>query len=244
MKANLMPSLNEEVYAVLRENLLSIDQSYSSEEVVLCPICLRKVNRAQVLAGGIEHIIPQVVANNDPADEKARATRNQRCGITLLCRQSRRCKSDDYLSKNGCNGLKGRLYDRLFKKLFDDQPRSANELTHRHGVAILIMGYLAAFQSFGYEFILRSEMDGIREQFDYPNERRTNYLDEARYSRSASALPQLLTETGQPFLWSSMLQPDASLRVMFRRCSVALPGGHWQLKTGVRHLSNLIPMAT
>jgi hypothetical protein len=235
-----MPSLNEEVYAVLRENLVAVDPGYAEKDVVLCPICLRGIGQAEVLVGGIEHIIPRVVADEDSVDDKARATRNQRCGITLLSRQQRVCKSDGYVSKGGCNGLKGRLYDRLFKGFFDDGPHSREKLAHQHGVGILMMGYLAAFQFFGYEFILRREMDEIREQFDYPIDRKTPYLDQALYCLAPSNSPPLVTESGQPFVWGGIKKPDAPLHLMFRRCQVELPGGHWQLKEGVRHLVNLI----
>lgn len=236
-----MPSLKEEVYKVLRENLVAVDPSYACKNVVLCPICLREVTRAEVLEGGIEHIIPQVVAKEDAGYEKAHATLNQRCGITMLCRQERVCRSDGYVSKDGCNGLKGRLYDKLFKNLFDDRPHRKDELTHRHGVGILTMGYLAAFQFFGYEFILRDEMDEIRKQFDYPDDRKTPYLDQALYCLAPSSSLPLLTETGQPFVWGGVMESNAPLHLMFRRCQVKLPGGHWQFKEGVRHLVNLIP---
>jgi len=142
-----MPSLKEEVYAVLRGNLVAVDPSYADKDVVLCPICRRGIRQAEVHAGGIEHIIPQVAANKDSSDYKARATLSQRCGITLLCRQERVCKSDGYVSKDGCNGLKGRFYDRLFKDFFDDGPRRREELTHQHGVRILMMGYWRHFNS-------------------------------------------------------------------------------------------------
>jgi hypothetical protein len=236
-----MASLKEEVYAVLRENLIAVEPRYAGNDVVLCPICLREVTQTEVLAGGIEHIIPQVVAKEDPVDDKARATLNQRCGITLLCRQERSCKCDGHMSKDGCNGLKGRFYDRLFKGLFDDGPHGQEELTHRHGVGILTMGYLVAFQFFGYEFILRRKLDEIREQFDYPDDRKTGYLDQALYCLAPSSSLRLLTESGQPFLWGGVMKPDAPLHLMFRRCQVVLPGGHWNFRNGVRHLGNLIP---
>lgn len=236
-----MTSLNEQVFEVLYENLVAVDSSYAGKDMVLCPVCLREIPLAEVLAGGIEHIIPQVAAKEDSTIDKKQATLNQRCGITLLCRQSRACKSDGKMSEDGCNGMKGRLYDRLFKNLFDDSPHATEDLTHAHGVGILVMGYLAAFQFFGYEYILRPELGEIREQFDYPHERKTPYLDNAECNFGDNGSIPLLTATGQPFMWGGILNSDAPLQVMFRRCRAQLPGGQWSIKDGVRHLTNLIP---
>jgi len=75
--------LNEEVYAVLRENLVAVKSSYAEKDVVLCPVCLREIGKAEVLKGGIEHIIPQVVANED-----APTTRHKLLGtrdVASLC---------------------------------------------------------------------------------------------------------------------------------------------------------------
>jgi len=69
------------------------------------------------------------------------------------------------------------------------------------------MGYLVAFQYFGYEYILRCEMDEIRNQFDYPDERKTSYLDQALYSLTPSSSPPFVAESGQPFLWGSGMKP-------------------------------------
>lgn len=236
-----MPSLKEEVYDVLYENLVAVRPHFAGKGVVLCPICFREITRADVLTRGIEHIVPQVVAHKDGVDDKAIATFNQRCGITLLCRQERLCNSDGKYIKDGCNGLKGRLYDRLFRDLFEDGPHQPDELTHRHGVGILLMGYLAAFQFFGYEFILRPELDELREQFDFPDDHKTDYLNDASYCLAPHSSLPLGTESGQPFIWGGIMKPDAPLHLMFRRCQVTLPGGHWQFKEGVRHLSNLLP---
>jgi len=104
-----MPGLKEEVFEILRENLLAVKPEYASKDVVLCPLCLREITRVEALVSSVEHIIPQVATKGDTAKDRSLATKNQRCGITLSCRREWSCKSDGYISKDGCNGLKGRL---------------------------------------------------------------------------------------------------------------------------------------
>ena len=234
-------SLREEAYDVLRENLVAVRPEFAAREVVLCPICQREISRDAVIRGGIEHILPQNVVKGDSADLILLGTKNQRCGITILCRDQRVCKSDGKISKDGCNGIKGRLYDRLFRGLFDTNTHTKSELRHSHGVAILIMAYLGAFQTFGYEYILRPELDPIREQFDFPNDRKTDWLDHACYGL-AKEIPQVVsTSHGQPFLFGSISTLTAQLEVFFRRCHVILPGGHLSLRKATRHLEVLLP---
>jgi hypothetical protein len=138
-------SLKTEVFEMLRQNLISVRPEYGSKDVVLCPICMREIPRQAVQDGGIEHVIPENVVKLDNTNISGLGTQNQRCGITLLCRQARTCKSDDTTSHDGCNGLKGKLYDRLFRNLFDEQGHRPTEFIHRHGVGILVMAYLGAF---------------------------------------------------------------------------------------------------
>ncbi|HEY0781581.1 MAG TPA: hypothetical protein VGE98_03935 [Thermoanaerobaculia bacterium] len=229
-----MPSLKEEVFTVLRENLLVVRPEYNDRDAVLCPICLREISRDEAMTGGVEHIIPRVATKG----EECGGTTNQRSGITLLCRKQRNRKADGRVYKDGCNGMKGSTYDFIFARLLDRGEHQESELTHRHGVAILTMAYLAAFQFLGYEYILRPSLDEIREQFDYPDQRITGYLDDARYNLKGEPQP-FLTESGQPFVWGGVTTQEAALSVVFRRCRAILPGGHWDIKHGLQHLANL-----
>jgi hypothetical protein len=102
------------------------------------------------------------------------------------------------------------------------------------------MGYLAAFQYFGYEYILRDELAPIREQFDYPIERRTNWLDHALYCRVPRRIHTVITETGMPFIFGNVLRPNTSLTMLFRRCQVTLPGGHLDITRDVPFLDALL----
>jgi len=48
-------------------------------------------------------------------------------------------------------------------------------------------GLLGGVPILGYEYILRPELDEIRQQFDYPEHRMTQYLDQAKYCFAASS---------------------------------------------------------
>jgi hypothetical protein len=235
-------SIKEEVYEVLHENLVAVRPDLRDKDCVLCPICLREISRYDVIMGGVEHIIPRTVVRNDNQSAARVGTKNQRSGITLLCRQSRLCASDGRESKDGCNGLKGKLYDRLFRNLFDDKPHSAAELIHGHGVSILVMAYLGAFQSFGYEYILRDELDEIREQFDFPNQRKTKWLDDSEFFLGNNQIQITATATGQPFVFGPIGNVQAPLQVLFRRCRALLPPCTWASNGSVRHLEELAPV--
>jgi len=223
-------SIASQVFDALRCDLLAHRTDLSDKEVVLCPICLREVSKDDFLRGGLEHILPRNVTTRDSAEKKQLGSSNQRCGVTLLCRQERECRSDGRPAHQGCNGLKGQLYDRLFRNLLDDSPHVPDELTHRHGVGILLMAYLGVFQYFGYDYILRPELDEVREQFDYPDERHTHWLDDAKYNCSGSSGQVVVTTLGTPFVVGGFLTNDAPLHVLFRRFSAYLPKGHWRCR--------------
>ncbi|WP_339745968.1 hypothetical protein [uncultured Rubinisphaera sp.] len=230
--------LNEEAFDVLYKDLCEFDSTYVGRDVILCPICWREIPKADVITTGIEHIIPRNVVANDSSAAAELATKNQRCGITVLCRQPRTINGKEV--KDGCNGFKGSAYDRLFRHLFDDKDHTEVELRHRHGVAILIMAYLGAFQTFGYSYIRRNELDEIREQFDFPDDRKTGWLECAMFSLRPLANPIVATEVGQPFVVGGLMNEDTPLHVLFRRCQAYLPHGHWN-STGVESLNTLLP---
>lgn len=233
-------SLNQQAFDVLYADLCHARPEYIGKDVILCPICLREINKKMVLVGGVEHIIPQVLIKSDTEDKKRLGTMNQRCGITVLCREARSQKGTAKQSAEGCNGLKGQLYDRLWKKHWGDKPINTNLLRHRHGVAILTMAYLGAFQTFGYEYILRPELDEIRRQFDFPDDTKTSYLETAQVNTSASGDTIVRTSTGQPFVTGGISVDGYPLQLIFRRFKAQLPSGHWNVQTGVDSLATLL----
>lgn len=223
-------SITKQTFDVLHKNLSDLRPEYANRNTILCPICLTDIPESEMFCNSVEHIIPQNVIKDDEPRNLQLGTLNQRCGITILCRKKRTAKNDNRVLSNGCNGMKGSLYDRLFKNLFDEQRHERSELTHRHGVAILLMGYLGAFQYFGYDYILQPEFDEIREQFDFPDTRKTNWLDHAQYNHSETKTQIVTTSSGSPFIFGGLLTQDKPLQIFFRRCRVLLPKGHWQSK--------------
>lgn len=231
--------IKDEAFAVLHESLCHIRPDYLNHDVILCPICLREISKETILDSGIEHIIPRVATKKDKGTSLA--TLNQRSGITVLCREPRTIGTAT--CKDGCNGFKGKTYDWAVQNLLDDKDRNPNELNNRHAVAILIMAYLGAFQAYGYDYILRPELDEIRKQFDNPDVNATNWLPMAKYNLRPGETSIVTTSTGHPFIYGGMVTNNAPLHIVFRRCQAYLPGGHWD-SVGVRTLKSLLPSLT
>lgn len=213
------------LFNILRDDLIKSRPEYAEVDVILCPICLREITLKQFDA--VEHIIPQNVLKNDPPFMKILSL-SRRAGLTALCHHSRRTLSDEE-TKHGCNGWKGQKYDRLFKGVIQGGRISSSALKHRHGVAILTMAYLGAFQRLGYGYILRPELDEVRRQFDYPDARHTSWLDHALVNLAAvNPNAQIWgTTSGLPFAFGSLMTATAPLEILFRRFSARLPSGHW-----------------
>jgi hypothetical protein len=215
------------LFQILRENLIATRSEYASREIILCPLCLRPLTIEDIKS--VEHIIPRNVLKTDPSYMQG-VSLSRRAGLTALCRTPRSLIGGKTVPQ-GCNGWKGQVYDRLFKSMLQGQLVQPSSVNHRHGVAILTMAYLAAFQQFGYGYILNKDFDGIRAQFDFPDKRITPWLDHARMR-----LPQhdpnytvWATASGLPFAFGSVLTPTASLDVLFRRFHAVLPSGHWKV---------------
>jgi hypothetical protein len=224
----------DRLFHILRENLVLVQPEYEPQEVILCPICLRKLRIDEL--GSVEHIVAQNLLKSDPWYMK-KISLSRRAGLTALCRHSRLTATGE-TAKHGCNGWKGQKYDLLFKGMLQGREIRQEELLHRHGVAVLVMAYLAAFQRLGYGYILRLELDQIRQQFDHPDQRKTAWLDHARVNL-APVDPNYQpwgTTSGLPFLFGGQLTSTAPLEVFFRRFHALLPSGHWAVKNNPKIL--------
>ena len=234
-------SINEELFNVLHQDLCHIKPEYKYKDVILCPICLREISKETVLKSGVEHIVPQGLLKNDINENRDLGTLNQRCGLTVLCREQRVQKGTSKLTQDGCNGLKGKLYDRLWVRHWGKKDIDRDILELRLSVFILIMAYLGAFQVYGYEYILRKELDEIREQFDYPDDQKTSYLDSAKVNLKANGDRIVATSSGHPFALGGLLVNGRPLHIAFRRFKAELPSGHWDVTTVVATISATTP---
>jgi hypothetical protein len=68
----------------MRADLSSFAPYFASNELLLCPVCLRPL-RFQDFS--IEHIVPQQALADDPAEARAVIPTNKRSGVTLLCQK-------------------------------------------------------------------------------------------------------------------------------------------------------------
>lgn len=228
-------NLKEETFQTLYEDLSRAKPEYETKGMILCPICLRGITKAEILCGGVEHIIPKVVIRKDKAIVQNGISINQRCGITVLCQKERRINESIARATYGCNGFKGGVYDRLFKNLFDFKSHSPRVIDFRHRVAILVMAYLGAFQRYGYEYILRPEFDEIRSQFDHPDVKMTQWLERVSYKLPANSIQVITDADSHPFMF---FRYPTTLSVTFRRCRAFLPPVPRSC-TGVKRLENL-----
>lgn len=247
-------SIKEKIFNSLHQNLVETFPFYASKEVVLCPVCFTEITKEDVFKGALEHIIAENIIRND-CDEAKITTTNQRCGLTVLCRKPRFWGGKSSISmdgqtfnvmlelgnkeaKQGCNGLKGQLYDRLFRGLLDDKQHDSKQISIRHRVAVLMMAYLGAFQLYGYEYILLPSLNQVRDQFDNPDVKITDWLDTVSYFGNLKYPGICSTENGFPFVVGGILQDNAPLKISFRRFRVELPSGY-QFVNNPPNLQNL-----
>ena len=78
-----LPSVKQTLWHQVHEDLRSFVPGFS-HEFLLCPACFRPMRFDEL---SIEHIIPQQAVDHDPKDVREAITRNQRSGLTLLCRK-------------------------------------------------------------------------------------------------------------------------------------------------------------
>jgi hypothetical protein len=235
------PSERTRLFHILHKNLAQVRPEYAARDVILCPLCLREMRIDD--GWSVEHIIPQNVLKADP-DFMKPISLSRRAGLTVLCREKTTTKSGE-VANQGCNGWKGQKYDRLFRGMLQGRGVSQKETKHRHGVAILMMAYLGAFQRLGYGYILAAGFDEIRLQFVFPDTRITQWLGYAQILLTpADPNGQVwATTSGLPFVFGGSRTSDAPLEVMFRRFSARLPSGHWQVANLPQPLLAAIPPA-
>lgn len=159
-----VPGLKDMLWHKMRDDLKSLVPWFADNDLLLCPTCCRPIGYQDF---SVEHIIPQQAVANDPAGARAAIPRNERSGMTLLCRKPLVYK-DKRVPGNGCNGWKGKYYDRFLKDII--RPGFLNrQFNSRHHIALFSAGYLGLFREYGYQIALLPSGLLMRNQFFRPN---------------------------------------------------------------------------
>lgn len=160
------PALKERLWHDMRTNLAQYDLETNNNELLRCCICGRLLEFKDF---SLEHIIPQQALDNDPTEIKSLLPRNMRSKNILLCKSPLRIKNTTHA--NGCNGWKGRFYDKPIKEIFSGRLNEKNaNITSRHTISAAIIAYIAMFSEYMYAIPFTPYSILIRKQFFRPNQ--------------------------------------------------------------------------
>jgi hypothetical protein len=149
-----LPGEREKIWHRMRDDLKSLVPWFADYDLLLCPTCLRHITFEEF---SLEHIIPQQALDEDYETARDAVTRNQRAGLTLLC-SKRLVVKDKLIVEKGCNGWKGKHFDRLIRQILQGR-MDKMDVTTGHNVALLALGYLALFRQYGYRISLQRGVD-------------------------------------------------------------------------------------
>jgi hypothetical protein len=198
----------QDLFFAYEANLRDVEPSRTPAGVILCPLDLAPM---PIDKATLEHIVPQhsTVEKKQKTLHTKLGSKNVRSGLTLTCLR--------------CNGKKGSELDSELRGLIVGGDKNANAYSHRSGVAILTYAYLFAFAVFGYEYILRKELDEVRLQFEEPDTRHTGWLEDAQVHPGEIERPIVANEWGYPFAMGNGRADGAPLEVLFWRFRAKLP---------------------
>lgn len=135
------PRVKDILWHKMRDDLKTLVPWFASNDLLLCPTCCRALRYEDF---SLEHIIPQQAVAEDPAAARAAISRNERSGLTLLCKRSLVFRDKSTLGQ-GCNSWKGKHYDRFIRDVL--RPDLLRRQFHsRHHIALVNMGYLGLFR--------------------------------------------------------------------------------------------------
>lgn len=154
----LLPDVKRKLWTLMSEDLAQYAPAFYGAELLLCPVCCRALRYEQF---SLEHILPQQAVKNDPADVRDVINKNQRSGLTLLCKETIIVGNRSF--PNGCNGWKGRNFDARVSELLKPDPFP--RFTNTHTIALLVVGYLGLFKQYGYRVALTEDGLIARNQF-------------------------------------------------------------------------------
>jgi hypothetical protein len=158
-----LPGEKEKIWHRMRDDLKSLSPGFAEDDLLLCPTYLRRITFKEF---SLEHIIPQQALDEDHETARDAVTRNQRSGLTLLCTK-RLVIKDKLIAEKGCNGWKGKHFDRFIRQILQGR-MDKMDVTTRHNVALLALGYLALFRQYGYRISLSRSGVLMRHQFFNP----------------------------------------------------------------------------
>jgi hypothetical protein len=159
-----LPGVKETLWHQMHADLRSLVPWFTDHEFLLCPTCFRQMKFDEL---SLEHIIPKQAVADDPQAAREAVIRNQRSGLTLLCRKPMILKGK-LVKGTGCNSWKGQFFDGAAHELLHSHPHKI-ELTLRHQVSLFAIEYLALFRKFGYRVSLSPSGLLMRRQFFCPD---------------------------------------------------------------------------
>lgn len=148
----------------MRADLVSFAPWFEEEKRILCPICFRPLLYNDF---SVEHIKPRQVVAMDPKEARESISRNERSGMTLLCRKPLLIDGK-IIYNDGCNSWKGKHYDPFLRDVFHKNILAGN-FSSRHHIAIVCISYLGLFLQYGYQVSLLPSGLVLRTQFFNPN---------------------------------------------------------------------------
>ena len=162
-------SIKEKLWHTMRHDLQSYAPQIGQNNLLMCCTCGRFLPYEDF---SLEHIIPQQALADDPKQVKANpdTTTNVRSGNILLCNKPILIKGYKP-TNNGCNGWKGRHYDRLTREVLNGRIISHGHkaFTNDYIIALLCTAYLGMVMKFGYQVALMGSGRLMRGQFFQPS---------------------------------------------------------------------------
>lgn len=240
MKMIDIPGLKELLWHRMREDLKSLVPWFADNDLLLCPACCRRLRFDEF---SVEHIIPQQALASDPKDVRDAIPQNQRSGMTLLCRRPLIMKGKT-VSGSGCNGWKGKYYDRFLRELLQAD-FTKKQISSRHQVALFSAGYLGLFRQFGYQIALSPSGRLMRNQFFSPN----SFLPDVPLASQILLAGESLSsfDEASRTYWSEPFKitvDDTSALIGLRSIAFRLPLSHNPIHPFARSLRYVPPKLT
>lgn len=214
-----LPGLKDRLWYEMRDDLVSLVPWFADNNLLLCPTCCRALRYEEF---SLEHIIPQQAVADDPDLARAAVPKNERSGITLLCRRSLVFEKNS-IPGQGCNSWKGKHYDRFVREAL--KPDFLTRRFHaRHHMALAAAGYLGLFREYGYQIALLPAGRLMRMQFFNPN----SFLKEypVKYQMVLTGKARAEYDEGERAYWSEPFKVSVegdTAYVVMRNFSIILP---------------------